>query len=90
MRFVQRENVVEMKYLLARAGIVSKQAHQSRVPAFVKMCADAGDQIHSGLDVNFIWLQAGQSLQPAAKPLLNVGNDWLKCGQRSHGGPAII
>ena len=82
---IERIHIVKMEDLFLLADVVGKNTHQPRIPFFVKMAAEAGDQVHVGVEINFIAPADLHGVQPVAEALLDFGQDMGHAGQNVHG-----
>ena len=84
MRRVEREHLIEVKRAVLRAGIIGKQANQPRVPLLVELGAKARDQLHWGLEINFVGAGDLHGLDARAEAFGQIGQDRL---EGSEGAP---
>ena len=87
---VERKQVIKMEHFFRFADVVGKDAGQPRIPIFVKIRAETGDQVHFGVEINFVGPFGADGVEPVAKTFLHFGHDFGHVRQKVHGTPPMI
>ena len=96
VRRIQREDVVEVEGAAFRAGIVGEEADQPPVPFLVELGAEAGDQFHLGVEIDFVGPGRKNGLDAGAKAFGQVRQNRLETGEYVvvlnciHGAPPMM
>ena len=67
----------------APSSVISKHAHQPRLPLAIQMGGEAGDQFHLRVNIDFIVLRMDH-LEPTAKAFLQVGDNGKQLRENVH------
>ena len=77
---VERKHIVQVEGLFLLADVVGENTHQPRIPYFIKMGGEAGDQFHLGVKINFVGPVGAHGVEPVAETFLHFGHDFGHAG----------